>query len=150
MATPRKPKELHLPEGAPELYRADFHPKDFIRLSKQGKNITQISSKWDISRTTVYEWADKYPQFSNAIIEGKAHCEAWYTEVGQMAMLNQAQIGGQKTKVELGFFVWMTKNVCKWSDKTEDLTPVSKKKLELSAPDKKKVKAVLEKVRKDC
>ena len=40
-------------------------------------------------------------------------------------MLGQAKVGGKAIQFNLGAFVWMTKNVLKWSDKVEQKTEVS-------------------------
>ena len=99
--------------GRPTKYRADFHPNDFIRLSKLGKNLTQIALEWDIDRDTIYDWGKKYPLFSGAIKKGRAFAEAWYVNIGQQAMMRE----GHGVNVNLGFYVWLTKNLFKWSDK---------------------------------
>lgn len=104
----------------PPKYRKNFHPEDFIRLSKQGKNITQIALEWDVHRDTIYEWANKNKQFSDTIKKGKAFAEAWYINLGQMAMIGKAKINREPIKVELGMYVWLTKNLFKWSDKIEE------------------------------
>lgn len=103
--------------GRPTKYDAEFHNADFLRLSKQGKHIKQIALIWDIDRDTIYEWGRKHKRFSVTIKKGQALCEAWYMQIGQAAMLNEGVANGKKLNVHLGFFVWMTKNVCKWSDK---------------------------------
>lgn len=105
--------------GHPTKYRASFHIYDFIRLSKLGKNITQIALEWDVHRDTIYEWGNKHKDFSDALKKGKSFAEAWYMNLGQLAMIGQAQINGQKVKVDVGLFVWMTKNMFKWSDKVD-------------------------------
>lgn len=104
----------------PSKYQPKFHCDDLIRLSKQGKNLKQIAYVWEIHIDTIYEWARRYPEFSVAIKRGRAYCEAWYINLGQAAMLGQAQINGQKIVFNLGAYVWLTKNILKWSDKTEE------------------------------
>lgn len=107
------------PKG-PWKYKKDYHPRAFIELSRQGKCLAQIARDWDVARETIYEWARKYKNFSDSMKKGQQLCEAWYIELGQAAMLGNAKTkDGQKIKVELGFYIWMTKNICKWSDKVE-------------------------------
>ena len=109
--------------GQPTKYRRQFHNEDFIRLSKLGKNITQIALEWDVDRDTIYEWGKKHKEFSDTIKRGRAFAEAWYTNLGQLAMVGEAQIAGRRVKVDVGLYVWLTKNLFKWSDKmkvTED------------------------------
>lgn len=108
------------PGGAPTKYRKDFHNADFIRLSKQGKNITQIALEWDIDRDTIYEWGRKHKEFSVTIRKGRSCAEAWYTNLGQLAMIGEASVNGRKVKVDVGLYVWLTKNLFKWTDKVEN------------------------------
>lgn len=103
--------------GQPTKYRKDFHNEDFIRLSKQGKNITQIALDWDVDRNTIYEWGKVYKEFSNTLKKGRNYAEAWYMNLGQLAMIGQATVNGQKVKVDVGLYVWLTKNMFKWTDK---------------------------------
>ncbi len=109
------------PKG-PWKYDKDFHPSDFIRLSEQGKNIIQIAKVWKVDQSTIHDWINKYPQFSKSVKRGKEYCEAWYIDLGQAAMIGQATINGKPITFNLGAFVWMTKNVLKWSDKVDSTT----------------------------
>lgn len=103
--------------GRPSKYKKDFHPLDFIAHSKQGKSLAQIAYTWDVSRDTVYEWAKTHHEFSDAIKKGREYAEAWYMNLGQTAMIGQATVNGRPISFQLGVFVWMTKNLFKWSDK---------------------------------
>ena|ERR1700744_6546436 len=106
--------------GRPTDYRADFHPDNFIELSRQGKNITQIAARWGTYRSVIYNWAEKHPNFKDAIKKGQELMEAWYSDLGQAAMCGQATVGGQKVKIDVGLYVWLTKNICKWSDRVKN------------------------------
>jgi hypothetical protein len=103
--------------GQPTKYREEFHPENFIALSEQGKTFAQIAKAWKVDRDTIKEWIKVHTEFSAAVKKGREVCEAWYMDLGQLAMLGQATMNGQKINVNLGFYVWMTKNMFKWSDK---------------------------------
>lgn len=138
------------PGGQPTAYRAEFHPQDFIRLSKQGKNLAQIALAWDLHRDTLYEWQKVHKEFSDAVKKGREFSEAWYTDLGQLAMLGQAQVNGQKVKVDIGLYVWLTKNLFKWSDKIEqknEHTGSNGGPIELT--NKAKVKKVIDDLERD-
>lgn len=137
--------------GAPTKYNPEFHIPDFISKSKQGKHIKQIAAEWEISRDTIYEWGETHKDFSDTIRQGQQLCEAWYMSLGQAAIVGQAKLGTEKIKVDLGFFVWMTKNVCKWSDRStvEDITPVSKKVSTIKI-DAAEIKKKINKIRSSC
>lgn len=129
--------------GQPTKYRKSFHDADFIRLSKQGKTITQIALEWDVDRDSIYEWSRKHESFSCAIKKGRVYSEAWYMNIGQLAMLGEAKMGGKKMKVEVGFYVWLTKNLFKWTDKA-DLSEVMKTAIELNNASKTELLKVME------
>lgn len=117
----QKPRCRMAKIGRPLKYRKEFHPQDFIRLSKQGKSLTQIALAWDIDRDTIYEWSKRNKEFSGAVKKGRALAEAWYMDLGQQAMIGMAYVNGQKVKMDVGLFVWMTKNMFKWTDKVVTL-----------------------------
>lgn len=106
-----------MPAGRPTKYNREFHCENFVELSKKGKTLAQIAFEWDIDRDTVHEWKKVHKEFSDAVKKGRQYAEAWYMNIGQMAMLNQVKIDGKGIKVELGWHVWMTKNMFKWHDR---------------------------------
>lgn len=123
-----------MPIGRAPKYKKDFHIEDFIKLSQQGKTFAQIASRWQIDRTTLYRWEKKYPEFRNAVKSGRDLCEAWYIDLGQSAMLGIApKINGQSCKVNLGWYVWLTKNMFKWNDRAS---------LEHSGPDGRPIETI--------
>jgi hypothetical protein len=107
--------------GRRTKYNPDFHPHDFIEKSKAGDVLSQIAASWGVHRDTVYEWQDKHADFSDAVKKGRLLSEAWYIKIGKAAMLGEAydKATGKKLHVQLGFYVWLTKNLFKWSDRVE-------------------------------
>lgn len=104
--------------GRPTKYRGDFHPADFLEESRKGSTFAQIAYKWDIDRLTLNKWRARHKEFNSAVKKGRVLAEAWYMNLGRSAMTNSVKINGEKVKVELGWFVWMTKNMFRWSDRT--------------------------------
>lgn len=124
------------PVGRPPIYDPDFHPKDFIRRSKMGQHMYVIAYEWDLARDTIYDWANKHPEFSYAFKKGKELAESWYMKLGNAAMMGQATIDGKPVKVDLGFFAYLTKNKFKWSDRqTNEVSTPEKKKLVIQLTD---------------
>lgn len=112
--------------GRPTKYRPTFHPEDFVRQSRQGKTFAQIAAIWDVDRDTIQEWTKKHKEFSVAVKKGRQLAEAWYIALGQAAMVGKVMIDGEPRKVDLGFYVWMTKNMFKWHDKVQvEAKPIS-------------------------
>lgn len=105
--------------GSPTRFKKEFHPDDFIAQSKNGKTLTQIALSWNVHRDTIYDWAKKHQEMSDAIKKGRAFSEGWYMDLGQAAMIGAAKINGQKVPINLGMYVWLTKNLFKWSDKID-------------------------------
>lgn len=105
--------------GAPTKYRKDFHCREFVEKSKKGSSLTQIARDWEVDRDTIYEWSKKHREFSGALKKGREYCEAWYSDLGQRAMIGKVIVDGKPAQFNLGAFVWMTKNILKWSDKVE-------------------------------
>lgn len=111
-----------MPGGAPTKYRKDFHPKDFIRLSKKGMTLTEIALEWDVDRDSIYEWGRRHKEFSVAIKTGRSFAEAAWTKLGRQAMMGpiEDKATGKKYNVNLGYYVWLSKNLFKWSDRVEE------------------------------
>ena len=98
--------------GRPPKYNKDFHPEDFIRLAKLGKNKKQIAFEWDVCRDTVLDWEKTHKEFSCAIKKGHQFFEAyWINFFHDAAHL--------KRRIDLGAAIWLTKNTLGWSDKQE-------------------------------
>lgn len=116
--------------GAPTKYNPEFHPSDFIEKSKKGKTFAQIAASWDISRDTLWKWTDRHKEFSDAVKKGRELAEDWYMNLGQGALVGKAEIDGEPVKVDLGWHVWLTKNMFKWSDRQQ---------MEHSGPDGKPI-----------
>ncbi len=106
--------------GRPPKYRKDFHPDDFLRLAKKGKTKIQIALEWDINPDTIQDWTKKHQEFSVAVKKGRALSQAYWQNLGFQAMFGQVEVGGVKRTVNLGFYVWLTKNMFGWSDKNTD------------------------------
>lgn len=109
-----------MPAGRPPKYDPEFHPKDFIRLSRQGKHMYQIAAEWDVCRDTIHDWKKNHPEFSDAFKKGQQYCEAWYMQLGQAGMVGMKDAQGKPVLVNTGLYVWLTKNKFKWADRIEE------------------------------
>jgi len=59
-------------EGRPTKYNPMTHPVVAQALAQSGLIDDEISEAMMIHRTTFYEWKKKYPEFSNAVANGKS------------------------------------------------------------------------------
>lgn len=99
--------------GRPTKYNKNFHPEEYLRLSRAGKTKTQIADEWDIDFDTIDNWGRKHKEFFGAIKRGRKALEAWYTNFG----MNIA--AGKMPKANVTAYIWLTKNCIDWRDKKE-------------------------------
>ena len=65
------------PVGRPSLYDPAYCEK-VIELGKLGKSIEQICFDLNTPVRTLYEWRDRYPEFSQALEDAKGFEQAWW------------------------------------------------------------------------
>jgi hypothetical protein len=74
------------PVGRPSLY----DPKDceeVIALGKLGKSIEQICANLNTPVRTLYEWRDRFPEFSQALEDAKSYEQAWWEDQAHAYMV---------------------------------------------------------------
>ena len=99
-----------MPGGRPTLYTDDMPDALFDAMS-QGRSVTQFAAKIGVNRSTIYEWAEKHPEFSDAFSRAKEACEAyWETEL--QSMMYSRDVNAPLVKL---YFA----NRFGWSDKAE-------------------------------
>lgn len=82
----------------------------YLELSKQGYPEAGIAGKLGISKETLYEWFDKYPELSDARREGASIKQAFYHELGMNATMGKIKGFNSTT------YIWLTKNCAGWRD----------------------------------
>lgn len=61
----------------PELkYSSKFHPPWARSLSRRGLTLPEIAAEFGIARSTLCAWKKRYPEFSEAMEEGKGAADA--------------------------------------------------------------------------
>ncbi len=110
MATPRKHPDDLLPVGRPTLYKPEYCDQ-VIPLLKQGMSIEEIGLEFDVGYTTIYEWMNVHPEFSNAIKRGREFSKAWWMRRGRTDLENK----------DFSATLWYMnmKNRFGWADKQE-------------------------------
>lgn len=73
------------PVGRPTSYRPEYCEK-VIELGKLGKSLAQFASNFNVARSTIDQWAEDYPEFSEALNKAKAHAQDWWENAGQEGM----------------------------------------------------------------
>ena len=65
------------PVGRPTTYDPEYCER-VVELGKLGKSIEQICYDLNTPVRTLYEWRDRYPEFSQALTDAKDYEQAWW------------------------------------------------------------------------
>ena len=71
--------------GRPTTYRPEYCDL-VLEMGAQGKSYAQMGAAIGVARKTIYEWADKYPEFGDAIARARELALAWWEDQGQQGM----------------------------------------------------------------
>lgn len=74
--------------ATPVKYRAEFC-QGVISHMEKGKSITSFAAQCNVSKKTLYEWLQQYPEFKEAKAIGEAKSVAWWEDLGQGAVTGQ-------------------------------------------------------------
>src|SRR5690349_4083220 len=75
-----------------------------------------------VHRDSLYEWRNKYPEFSDAIKRGRELLYKWMLDRGRAGMLQAVKDSqGNRVPIQFNATVWifMMKNMCGWRDNPE-------------------------------
>jgi transposase len=67
------------PVGRPTLYKPEYC-EEVVALGKLGKSIEQICANLNTPVRTLYEWRDRFPEFSQALEDAKSYEQAWWED----------------------------------------------------------------------
>lgn len=62
--------------GRPTKYDEKYHPIQVVKYCLAGLTDAQISKLFEISESTLNEWKNKYPEFSESIKKGKEEADS--------------------------------------------------------------------------
>ena len=74
--TKKKDPSLKKKTGRPSRYNPELHPDTARSLARKGKTNQQIAEALGVNLDTVQTWINTYPEFSEALKEGKAPADA--------------------------------------------------------------------------
>ena len=98
--------------GRPSKYDPAYCD-DAIAVLEQGKSILSLAAHIGVNRSTIYEWMEQYPEFSDTVKRGQDAAAAWW----ERRLVEFAESGnGNATAIIFGL-----KNRAKdeWSDTTK-------------------------------
>jgi hypothetical protein len=104
-----------MPGGRPSSYDPSVNEK-VLELGKQGKTLCQIACALDVMRSTLYEWAKNYPEFSDTLKKAQEYSQSFWEHVGQTGM-----VGKIKGFKEGTFKYYMS---CRYRDDYQEKTVV--------------------------
>lgn len=71
--------------GRPSKYDPSF-ADEVVTLGKEGLSLAQMCAHFDIARSTIDQWAEDHPDFSEALNRAKVHAQAWWERKGMSGM----------------------------------------------------------------
>jgi transposase-like protein len=74
-----------MPMGRPTDYRPEFC-EQAVELGAQGKSYAQIGAAFGVARKTLYEWAERYPEFRDALARARDLSLSWWEEQAHTGM----------------------------------------------------------------
>lgn len=74
--------------GRPSKYDPAYC-ETVIELGKQGKSLAQMCAHFDIARSTIDQWAEDHPEFSEALSRAKVHAQSWWEDQGMTGLTLQ-------------------------------------------------------------
>jgi transposase len=95
--------------GRPTKYKK-IYAKRLVDLMREGASIEEVCYELNIGKQTLYDWVEKYPEFSDAKKRGVELSKAWWMRQGRTKLEN-------KNFNYTGWYMNM-KNRFGWSDKT--------------------------------
>lgn len=100
--------------GRPSDYR-DWMCEEVIKFGLEGMEIVEFAVALQVCRDTLYEWADKHPEFSDALIRAREAAEAHHTR----NIRGQARLPAQATNLA-GYLGYMKCRFAGWRDIKDD------------------------------
>jgi len=117
--TTSKKKVAKRKVGRPSTYKPEYCDV-VLDIMRQGGTIAYVASELGTSRSVIYQWASKNPEFAAALEKGRELTERWWTQFGLAGMR------GEYPKFAQGAWVFAMKNICKWTDRQEISGPDGK------------------------
>lgn len=77
-----------MPAGRPTEYKSEYYD-GVINAGAEGKSLTEFAASVDVWRQRLYEWADQFPEFADALKISRAKCRAFWEARGRENMANK-------------------------------------------------------------
>jgi hypothetical protein len=80
-----------VPAGRPSKY-SEAYCNEVVEHMREGASLTSFAAEIGVARSTINEWIDNHPAFSEAVNKGKAKCAAWWEKQGRLGATGQAPV----------------------------------------------------------
>lgn len=91
------------PVGRPSKYKPEYCD-EVIEMAKLGKGWASYAAKFEIDRTTLYDWAEQHEEFSTALKRAKIYEQEWWENVAQSGLFaDKFNAVAWKTSVQARF-----------------------------------------------
>jgi hypothetical protein len=68
--------------GRPSKYDPAYCDQ-VVEHMREGASLTSFAASVDVARSTINEWMEHHPEFSEAVKRGKAACAAWWEKTNR-------------------------------------------------------------------
>lgn len=70
------------PEGRPSKYKPEYCEAVVTHMA-EGASLTAFAGEISVARSTINQWMEDHPAFSEAVHVAKAKCAAWWEKQGR-------------------------------------------------------------------
>jgi transposase-like protein len=101
-----------MPAGRPTGYDADYCD-DAEAFLREGYSLAALAGQLGVARSTIYEWIEHHPEFSDAVKRGQAGAVLWWEKANRTLATTGE---GNATACVFGL---KNRAADEWRDKTE-------------------------------
>ena len=105
-------------EGRPSKYKEEYN-LIVLDMFKEGCSISEIALDLDISRQTIYYWAENIPEFSYTLKKGLEYSQGWWEKQGRTALYSNNDPMSSKINPAMWFMNMKNRFREDWKDKHE-------------------------------
>ncbi len=98
--------------GRPSTYKPSKHPNQVYELMRQGFSIEACAGQMGVSKQTIYNWRDQYPELLDAIKRGESASQYFWEDLGISAITSGA-------KFNATVWIFNMKNRFGWRDRKD-------------------------------
>jgi hypothetical protein len=101
--------------GAPTKYKAEYCD-EVVSFMGRGFSVEAFAGHVSVSKETLYNWMEEYPDFKAAVAVGREKCRIWWEEAGHQGIFT-----GKDTSFSAATWIFNMRNRFGWrnEDKTE-------------------------------